>query len=329
MKAGSHRRGPGRAVLAFALALAAAPASAQVRDVRLSLDNDAYDFWIPVDSRPDHDYTNGVDLSMEIAGGPLWAGKLAPRSARCSGGESADSACTSTTFAFGQKLFTPRVDAAEPVPGERPYAGWLYLSATGNVLTAAGRRSVGVEIGVTGPPSLGKAIHTGWHRLAGFWDPEGWDNQLRFEPGIVVRYDESRILADLRSGDVRVATLAPEWGADAGNVHVGAHAGATLRAGWNVPHPWSRAADRRAGPASVYAIARVREDAVARDLFLDGAGGSPSVARRPFLWQYEVGAGARLGGLTLEYRALTQARQYETQPTPHTYGTFELSYRLR
>ena len=325
----SPTRGLLLAALALGLALAAVPARAQVRDVRLALDNDAYDFWIPVNTRPDYDYTNGVDLSLDVAGGPLWAAKAAPRAARCTGAEAPDSACTATTFAFGQKIFTPRVDSVAPVPGQRPYAGWLYLSATGHVSTRTSRRSVGVEVGVTGPPSLGQAVHTTWHRLAGFWRPRGWNHQLGFEPGVVVRYDESRLLADLRAGDVRVATLAPEWGADAGNVHVGAHAGATLRAGWAVPHPWSRAADRRAGHASLYGIARVREDAVARDLFLDGGGGSPSVDRQPLVWQYELGAGARLDGVTLEYRALTQARQYRTQPTPHTYGTFELSYRLR
>ncbi|HEX8244521.1 MAG TPA: lipid A deacylase LpxR family protein [Longimicrobium sp.] len=321
-------RGLVAAALAFVLA-PAVPARAQVRDVRLVLDNDAYDFWIPTHTRPDHDYTNGVDLSVDVAGGALWAARIAPHAARCTGAEGADSACTETTFAFGQKIFTPRIDSVAPVPGERPYAGWLYLSATGHVSTASSRRSVGVEVGVTGPPSLGQAIHTGWHRLTGFRTPEGWNHQLRFQPGIVLRYDESRLLADLRAGGVRVATLAPEWGADAGNVHVGAHAGVALRAGWAVPHPWSRAADRGAGRASLYGIARVREDVVARDLFLDGGGGSPSVDRQPFLWQYELGAGARLDGFTLEYRALTQARQYRTQPSPHTYSTFELRYRLR
>ena len=65
---------PRRLALAAAfLALAAAPAAAQVREVRLVLDNDAYDFWTPKRLRPDHDYTTGVDLRMELAGAPGWA----------------------------------------------------------------------------------------------------------------------------------------------------------------------------------------------------------------------------------------------------------------
>lgn len=328
MTGDSPRRAARRAVLALVLALAAAPASAQVRATRLTLDNDTYDFWIPVAARPDWDYTNGVDLSVEVAGGPLWARRIAPHAGGCAGAESPDTACTTTTFAIGQKLFTPRVDSTAPVPGERAYAGWLYLSATGRVATSARQRSVVAEAGVTGPPSLGKAIHTGWHRLAGFREPRGWDNQLRFEPGIVVRYEES-VLAAASAGGVRVATLVPEWGADAGNVHVGAHAGLALRAGYAVPHPWSRAADHAAGPVSVYGIATVRGDAVARDLFLDGNGGSPRVRREPFVRQRELGAGARLTGVTLEYRAITQSRQYRTAPASHTWSTFELTYRVR
>jgi hypothetical protein len=326
MKGLVSRRALGRAAFASVLALASLPASAQVRGVRLVSDNDAYDFWIPTATRPDWDYTNGVDLSVDVAGS--LARRLAPHAPRCTGGESPDTACTLTTFAFGQKMFTPRVDGTVPVPGERPYAGWLYVSATGRVATAARQRSVGMEVGVTGPPSLGKAIHTAWHHLAGFRPPLGWDNQLGFEPGVVVRYDES-LLASLRARGVRVATLAPAWGADAGNVHVGAHAGATLRAGYAVPHPWSRAADRGAGTVSLYGIAAVREDAVARDLFLDGAGGSPRVRREPFVFQHELGAGLRVGGVTVEYRALTQAREYRTESGPHTWSTFELGYRLR
>ncbi|HEX8831242.1 MAG TPA: lipid A deacylase LpxR family protein [Longimicrobium sp.] len=313
---------------ACALALLAVPAAAQVREVRLVLDNDAYDFWIPMDARPDADYTNGVDLSIEMAGAPLLGRLLAPHAVRCAADAPADSACTATTLAFGQKIFTPEIDGESPVAGQRPYAGWLYASAVASVQSARRMRAVGVELGVTGRPSLGEAVQTTWHRIAGFVPPEGWENQLGFEPAFRLRYDES-VLADVWSGDVRIATLAPAWGADAGTAHVGAHAGVAARVGWAVPHPWSAAADRGSGPVSVYAIGRVQQDAVARDLFLDGSTFRRSirVERRPLVWEYELGAGARYRGFTLEYRALTRGREYQTQARPHTWGSFELRYR--
>lgn len=309
----------------------APPAAAQLREVRLALDNDAYDFWIPMDLRPDADYTNGIDLSLELAGAPLWGRLLAPRAPRCAAAAPADSVCTATTLAFGQKIFTPEIDGENPVLGQRPYAGWLYASATASVQSARRARGVGVEVGVTGRASLAETVHTAWHRIAGFIPPEGWQNQLGFEPAFRIRYDERVLLADVHSGGVRTFTLAPAWGADAGTVHVGAHAGVEARAGWAVPHPWSAAADRGAGPASVYGIARVQQNAVARDLFLDGSTFRPSlhVDRRPLVWEYELGAGARVHAFTLEYRALTRGREYQTQPGPHTWGTFELRYRVR
>ena len=136
-------------------------------------------------------------------------------------------------------------------------------------------------------------------------------------------------MADVRAGGARLFALAPEWGGDAGTAHVGAHAGLSARAGWAVPHPWSSEADRGAGPASVYAIGRVRENAVARDLFLDGStfARSVRVERRPFVWEYEVGGGVRYRPFSLEYRVLTRGREYRTQDGPHTWATFELRYQ--
>ena len=37
----------------------------------------------------------------------------------------------------------------------------------------------------------------------------------------------------------------------------------------------------------------------------------------------------RFRGFTFEYRALTRGREYQTQPKPHTWSTFELRYRVR
>ena len=125
--------------------------------------------------------------------------------------------------------------------------------------------------------------------------------------------------------------MAPEWGASVGNVLTGAHAGVRASAGVNVPHPWSRAADRGAGPFSLYAVAAARQDAVAHNLFLDGTtfGEGPRVEHRPFVFRYELGGGIRYQHFTLEYRATTRTREYETEPGGHTYATFELTYRPR
>ena len=317
---------------ALALPLTSAPGAAQqLRELRLTLDNDAYNFWIPFSIRPDEEYTNGIELTAELAGAPGWGRFLSPGAPACTGAEDASADCLASTLHFGQKIFTPRSDA--PTPGERPYAGWLYAASTGHLQSAARRRSLGVEVGVTGPPSLAQDAHRKWHELFGFWAPTGWERQVKFEPGVVLRYDEARLLADVRAGGVRVLTLAPEAGAALGNVLTGAHGAVRATAGYAVPHPWSAAADRGAGPVSVYVLGGVRGRAVAHTLFLDGntfRGDGPAAAeRRPLVGEAEAGAGVRLGAFTFEYRAVTVGREYESAPGGHTYSTLDLRLRVR
>lgn len=319
------------AILALAALGLAPPAAAQVRALHLTLDNDAYDFWVPMDVRPDEEYSNGMEVALELAGAPGLLRRLAPRLPACGGAETAAETCTATTATFGHKIFTPRVDATPLPAGERPYAGWLYASATTHLSSASRRRSVGVEVGVTGPPSGGEVVHETFHKVIGFWEPRGWSDQIPFEPGVIVRYDEAYAVAEARAGGVRLATVAPTWGATVGNVLTGAHAGLDVRLGYAVPHPWNEAADRGAGPVSVYALAGAREDAVARNLFLDGStfGGGPSVERIPFVGRWELGAGMRYEGFTFEFRTVSRSREYRTEPRGHTYSTFALSYRLK
>lgn len=321
-------------LLALLVLLLPAAAAAQARErgavraVEVGTDNDAYDFWIPPDVRPDRDYTYGGWLAAEVDAAPLW-GRLAKGRPACRDVASRAAGCLSTRLELGQKLFTPRVDGAEPVPGERPYAGWLYLAATARVADARARREVGVEAGVTGEPALGEPVHRLVHRIGGFWEPEGWDHQIPFEPGLVVRYDEARLLGEVRAADgTRVAEVAPQWGASLGNVLTGARVGVRARAGWRLPHPWGAEDGARRGFAA-WGTAGVRQDWVGHNLFLDGStfgDRGVRVERRPFVTQGELGAGVRFRGLTAEYVVTVRGREYETQIKRHTYGTILLRY---
>jgi hypothetical protein len=308
-----------RFLLAALTLLAASPAAAQLRAFTLASDNDSYDFWIPFATRPDQEYTNGLELRAELGAAPLWGRLLR---APCA---TADSTCLSTELRVGQKIFTPRLDAPLLGPGERPYAGWLYLSAAGSAEEPRVRRTAGFEVGVTGPPSQGEWVQTTFHRLAGFRDPVGWSGQLRTEPGVVLRYGEEYVAAELSPAGIRVAEVMPYWGAAAGNVRTGAHAGIRLRAGYAVPRPWGRAPHG----ISVYASAGARAEWVLRDLFLDGNTfhDGPRVERIPDQGELEGALGVRLGPFGLEYRAISRTRSYETEPKGHQYGSFHVTLR--
>lgn len=312
----------------MSLALAA-PAAAQVRAYQLTSDNDAYDFWIPMDVRPDREYSNGLRVGVETEGARGW-GALARAVAPCAAAEApaaGEAGCTSTHVEFGQRMYTPRLDTEQPVAGQRPFAGWLYAGVTARVVNGRTRHSVGIEAGVTGEPSLAESVMEGYHRLAGFWQPVGWSHQLAFEPAAALRYGVERQVATARIGGVRAGDLTAEAGASLGTLRTSAHAGGQLRAGTRLAHPWAL---RSLRGTSVYAVAGVRGEAVAHDLFLDGntfRGGPPRVTRRPFVAETRWGVGITLGGTTLEYRVSARGRAYEEEPGGHPYGTFEITWR--
>ena len=283
--------------LLLPLLLLSTPAAAQTR---LSVDNDLFGPHRIGYKAPDWEYTAGTRLSWTSAGGGRWAPVL--------GIAAGDSARLRTTWEVGQEIYTPRHDAPNPLPGERPYAGWLYTSMTAEVARPGLARHATVQLGVTGPPSLAEPVQREIHRLAGFRPPEGWAHQLAFEPGIILRYGETRTVA----GDVLGARgeIGPEWEAALGNVLTGTRAG--LR---------GRIAHR-----GMYALGSVRGEWIAHSLFLDGntfrAG--PSVEKRPFVAQAEVGAGVSFGRVGLEYRAVFRGKEYQTQESPHSWGSVSL-----
>lgn len=69
-------------------------------------------------------------------------------------------------------------------------------------------------------------------------------------------------------------------------------------------------------------------EAVARDLFLDGSTfrRSVHVAREPIIGSWERGVGVRLSRLGVEYRAVTQSKEYGTGPPTHSFGAISISW---
>ncbi len=258
---------------ALLLALAcAAPLPAQT-GFSLRLDNDI----LALRGRgapPDFDYTHGLHAALEL--GP----RLRVRA--------------------GQEIYTPRRDAPTPIPGERPYAAWLYAGAA----TAAGERSLSLDVGVVGPAALGEPVQNGAHRLLGSRRQEGWAHQLGNRPGFLLRYSDGRVL---RRGAVRAG---PRWSTSLGTVRVAAEVGASVGIGSG------------RGP---FAEAAAAQAWVAHDVFLDG-----SAARRlPFVTTGEAAAGYAFRRWSLEYRFTARTRQYRAQPEGHTFGSLVLRTRPR
>ncbi|HEU0013476.1 MAG TPA: lipid A deacylase LpxR family protein [Longimicrobium sp.] len=291
--------------------LLASPAAAQgARETVLRLDNDILALR-GREAPPDYDYTHGLSLSIELPRAPRW---LARSLLSCHAVPSGET-CLRTRLGGGQRIYTPRHDAPEPLPGERPYAAWLYVSGDAVVESPSRRRTLTVELGVTGRPALGEPVQNGIHRLLGSERQEGWDHQLGFQPGILLRYEDAHLLRRGLRG-IGLLRLVPAWRVTAGNVRRGVDAGIAARLG-------------RGGGRGVFGSVAARQEWVLRDLFLDGntLTANSLAERLPLVTHGEVGVGYAFGGWALEYVFTARSREYQAQPGPHRYGSLILTLR--
>ncbi|HEX2189448.1 MAG TPA: lipid A deacylase LpxR family protein [Longimicrobiaceae bacterium] len=256
---------------------------------------------------PDHDYTHGVELAARF--------RTLPRPLRrWIGAEVAEGGGAPRTWAglsIGQRIYTPRLDGPEPVPGERPYAGWLYAGAEVLVTRGGTEHRLAVEVGTTGPAALGEPVQNGFHRLVGSTRQEGWDHQLPWEPGVLLRY------AAAWPRELGGMLLRPSAEAGVGTVWTGLAGGLSVRLGAEEEGPkW-------------HAEGRVRQEWVARNLFLDGSTFRESVRaeRRDRVSEAAVGLGYGFARWGAEYSFVVRGREYEGQARPHGYGSLALTWR--
>ena len=275
-------------------------ADAAVAQVEVAIDNDLLGLRGADDPPPDYEYTHGLSVSWDARRpGARWE--------------------------VGQRIYTPRRDAAEPVPGERPYAGWLYGAWERVAASERTRTRLRVEAGVTGRPSLAEPVQSAFHRIAGYQEQLGWRHQLGFEPGVILSCGrEHRFPVIGGAGRTRLEAL-PSWAVRAGNVRTGAEAALRARLGFGAGDAWT--GEGAARGLSGWMEAGARQEAVLRDLFIDGntfAERGPGLDRRTWVAQAEGAVGIRYRRTELEYRFVLRGREYETQTEPHPYGSIRI-----
>ena len=299
-------------------------------------DNDAFNFWRPITDRPDKEYTNGDEASFELSAAPWWGRRFARHRSPCTGLETDAERCLTTAISLGQDMYTPR-PGREPrvVPewrDERPYAAWLYASAEARVLSARSLRTVGLHLGVTGPPAFGEVAQRTAHKLTGVYsrDPVGWDTQIGFEPGVMLSGRETWRFAARTASGMAAADFVPHMGASLGNVLTEGEGGFRARLGVNLSNPWWMSEWRTRPRVELYLLGGARAEAVARNITLDGntLGAERRVDRTVLVGEYTVGIGGRFHGLVAEWRAVTRSREYRTGPTAHTYSTLFAGYEV-
>jgi hypothetical protein len=312
--AGNLRRGA-----IFALTIASAvPCRAQqlARSARTTVENDAFNFWLPPDKRPDDNYTHGARLGRDQVGVPgALRRMICPASVLCG-----------SAVEIGQEIYTPTRDSDLPLRGERSYAGWLYVRGDVVAATPRTRRDATLIIGVTGPASLAERAQDWFHSTSSrFRTPLGWKYQLPTEPDGAVQLTESWHLAPPGDG-ARWADVVPAAHVTLGTLRSAFGAGGVVRLG-DLDHPWLVDATPRKIAAFLFAC--VNGEAVARNLFIDGDTFRPSLRRdhKPFVGSWERGMGVRLMRASAEYRVVTLSKEYAASPI-HTYGGITLSWLL-
>ena len=290
--------------------------SSNVRNLRVELDNDYFTFKTPPVQRPDEDYTNGLRVSFDRSEPWRPLALLTRRLESCGTTELAR--CARARLEVGQEIYTPVQDSQLNRDFDRRYAGWLYGSYTGHVLTDTEDESFSLAAGVVGPQSLAKSVQTGFHALFPWYHhANGWDEQLAFEPGIIASAAHRYLIRGDLAPWADYAQLIPEWRVSAGNVLTGASAKVSGRLGYRVPAPWSTGTQARSR-FGAYVFVAEREDLVLHNIFLDGntfRHNSP-VKRAPWVWQHETGAAFKAGFITAEYRLAKREREYRVQRVP-------------
>lgn len=295
----------------------------------------------------DHHYTNGLKLAFlgttrldESPSFIRWITKQVPTLR-----QDATRQNYKVGLSLGQDIFTPSDNTrAIPDPTDRPYAAWLYISVNLQAVSADGRtlRIAEIAVGMVGPAALGRQVQNGFHRMIGDATAQGWDHQLKNEPGLILGLERRRrmLRQDLGSPQVS-ADLIGHYGIALGNIRTNAYAGPAVRIGWHLPEDFGADLIRPSGgdetPAksvSVYFFVSTQAQAVARNIFLDGNSwrAGPSVAKRSIVGDLDVGLVGRfpmrlgsIRGLQLAYIQNYRTNEFYGQGKSDVFGSISMS----
>lgn len=297
----------------------------------------------------DRNYTNGVkysiispDLSPDAADGKL------PRRVMeyihslpfISG---ASEYTHKVELSLGQNMYTPTdISRYELIEDDRPYAGWLYVSTSyhrkDNSISAINfMDTVEIQLGMVGPASFAEETQKIVHELRDIQRPNGWDNQLKNEPGLAVVFERKWLFHPLETRKFGFDAIIHTGGA-LGNVYTYLNGGMEARVGWNIPKYFGVSLIRPAGSTrlviwkdfSIFGFGAVNGKAVARDIFLDGNTfrDSHSIDKKYFVADIAGGLAVNYRNIILTWTQVLRTREFRGQENNHSFGALALSYSV-
>jgi len=247
---------------------------------------------------------------------------------------------------LGQNIYTPGdTDAVIPDPNDRPYAGWLYASLDMQAKSTDGKtlRMVEIAFGMVGPAAFGREFQNGFHDIINVPHANGWDHQLKNEPGLILSWERRHRLLriDFDSAQNFSTDFIGRYGLSLGNIRTNIAGGFGARIGWRLPEDFGADLIRPSGgdeaPASatsIYFFGSTEVRAVARNIFLDGNTwrDSPSVDKRPIVADLNAGLVFRfpahigsIRGLQLAYIQNYRTKEFYGQFKRDVFGSISLT----
>lgn len=184
-------------------------------------------------------------------------------------------------LSLAQGMFTPEsLTETELIPGDRPYAGLLYVSLGLLRMNQRRQDSIGLAAGVVGPLSLADTFQRWLHQTYGWTYPEGWENQLKNEPVIQLWFNRLwTVKSPVESSSGLKPVLKAGVGGRVGNLMTAAEAIIDFRLGFNLeplrdaytPSPlFGHLFTDRTSRTSVQAFIRLEGRVLGRNLLLEG-----------------------------------------------------------
>jgi lipid A 3-O-deacylase len=247
-------------------------------------------------------------------------------------------------LSLGQNIYTPE-DTNTPLyqPNDRPYAGWLYVGVAFQVYhppaTAGDTARLDVfevTAGMVGPAALGREFQNNFHDLINVERANGWDNQIKNEPGINLVYERKYRYSTANARTGWGADFIPHAGVSLGNIFTYANAGFEVRAGYALPADFGSNLIRASGdsnalvrrPLSVFVFAATDGRAVARDITLDGNSfrDSASIDKKHFVADFYAGLGVGTTHWQFTYAQTYRTIEYVGQDDRSVFGSISLSF---
>lgn len=252
------------------------------------------------------------------------------------------------SYALGQSIFTPGdLERSDLIEDDRPYAGWLYLGIGlmsdhkyGHGFFKNRHDSLELNFGIVGPSSQAEQVQDFSHRVRGAKKPNGWNHQLKDEPGLMLIYNRQwRAHYSLKLNGLGF-DLSPHIGGALGNVMTYAAGGVTLRFGRHLGGdngipliqpslPGSGYFTRRPG-FGWYLFAGAEGRAVLWNIFLDGNSyqDSHSVDKKPLVGDLQAGLVLTWEDYRLSFTSVYRSKEFDGQNSSTQYGSVSLSTRF-